>query len=182
MYMVKVEMRKVIKQEIDDLHDSGRLDFQLNGDDDDQLIIQMIEDRIAASNQEHKVMKMQLRLELEFEVLDLQMRDCLDVELVRMNEEAKMRPYNEARDIEYTSAHIKAGRVIMQALRRLVGTERERKKAGGGEVERKQSEERVKGVMEAKKVMWKSKVKQVSPYQQVRSRQGLSIDILSSIG
>ena len=140
MYMVKVEMRKVIKQEIDDLHDSGRLDFQLNGDDDDQLIIQMIEDRIAASNQEHKVMKMQLRLELEFEVLNLQMRDCLDVELVRMNEEAKMRPYNETRDIEYTSAHIKAGRVIMQALRRLVGTERERKKAGGGEVERKQSE------------------------------------------
>ena len=125
---------------------------------------------------------MQLRLELEFEVLELQMRDCLDVELVRMNEEAKMRPYNEARDVEYTSAHIKAGRVIMQALRRLVGTERERKKAGGGEVERKQSEERVKGVMEAKKVMAKSKVKQVSPYQQVRSRQGLSIDILSSIG
>ena len=145
--MVKVEIRKVIKQEIDDLHDSGKLDFQLNGDEDDQLIIQMIEDRIAASNQEHKVMKMQLRLELEFEVLDLQMRDCLDVQLVRMTEDAKMRQYNPARDIEYTSAHIKAGRVIMQALKKLVSVERERKKGGGDELERKQSEEKVKGVI-----------------------------------
>jgi hypothetical protein len=40
----------------------------------------------------------------------------------------------------------------------------------------------VKGVLEAKKVMARNKVKQVSPYQQVRSRQGLTIDILSSIG
>lgn len=107
----------------------------------------MIEDRIAASNQEHKVMKMQLRLELEFEVLDLQMRDCLDVQLVRMTEDAKMRQYNPARDIEYTSAHIKAGRVIMQALKKLVSVERERKKGGGDELERKQSEEKVKGVI-----------------------------------
>jgi len=59
-------------------------------------------------------------LELEFEMLDMQLRDCLDVELVRMNEEALIQPYLAQRDHEYTSAHIKAGRTIMQALKKLV--------------------------------------------------------------
>ena len=50
----------------------------------------------------------------------MQMRECLDVELVRINEENILRPFNDARDHEYTTAHIKAGRTIKQALQRLV--------------------------------------------------------------
>ncbi len=65
-------------------------------------------------------MKSQLRLELEFEVLDMQMRECLDVELVIANEEKILQPYVEDRDHEYSSAHIKAGRTILYALRNLV--------------------------------------------------------------
>ena len=133
MYMVRVEMRKVIKQEIDDLHDTGKVDFQLNGEED-QLIISMIEDRIASSNQEHKVMKMQLRLELEFEVLDMQMRECLDLEIVRLNEENVMRPYIKTRDHEFTSAHIKAGRTILSALKNLVTHQKNRKRPEAAEL------------------------------------------------
>ena len=68
MYMVRVEIRKVIKTEIEELHDKGTLDFQL---DDDTAIIKIIEERMTEGNQEHRVMKMQLRLELEFEALDM---------------------------------------------------------------------------------------------------------------
>ncbi len=74
----------------------------------------------SGSSQEHKVMKMQLRLELEFEALDMQRRECLDVEMIRMSEDTRMKPFEEFRDHEYTSANIKAGRKILEALRRLV--------------------------------------------------------------
>ena len=91
----------------------------------------------------------------------MQMRECLDVEIVRINEENVMHKYHQERDQVYTSAHIKAGRTIMTALRRLVAESKVRKEQGGAEVERKASLEKVKGVEEAKKVI---QGKNVNPY------------------
>lgn len=64
--------------------------------------------------------RVELRLELEFENIDAQLADVMDVEMVRISENNLMKSYGEIRDADYTSAHIKAGRKIMQAMKILV--------------------------------------------------------------
>jgi hypothetical protein len=58
-------------------------------------------------------------LELEFENIDEQMHDVMDVEEVRKTESRIKKPYQTRQDENYTSAHIKAGRKIMKALIKL---------------------------------------------------------------
>lgn len=65
-------------------------------------------------------MKIDLRLELEFETIDVQLREVMDVELLRISENSLIKSFSDVRDAEFTSAHIKAGRKIMQAMKRLV--------------------------------------------------------------
>jgi hypothetical protein len=43
----------------------------------------------------------------------------MDVELIRIRENILMRSFSEIRDPDFTSAHIKAGRKILKALKRL---------------------------------------------------------------
>ncbi len=65
-------------------------------------------------------MKLQFRVELEFEQLESEMREVMDVELIRLMEMRVCQPYIEGKDEEYTTAHMKAGRKILQALRNKV--------------------------------------------------------------
>lgn len=60
-----------------------------------------------------------LRIELEFENLDQKMQDVMDVEEIKRKESRIKKSYVTKQDEMYTSAHIKAGRKIMQALKRL---------------------------------------------------------------
>ena len=59
-----------------------------------------------------------LRLELEFEKLSvIEMQEVLDVQMLQYEEQTIMKPYMDARDKHYTTAHLKAGRKILQAIR-----------------------------------------------------------------
>jgi membrane-anchored protein YejM (alkaline phosphatase superfamily) len=60
-----------------------------------------------------------LRLELEFETLDEERKDAMDVEEIKMKEQSIIKGYLHRQDESYTSAHIKAGRKIMAALKRI---------------------------------------------------------------
>lgn len=64
--------------------------------------------------------KMDLRLELEFESIDDDKQDVMDVEEIKRKETGIKKPYLAKRDQTFTTAHIKAGRKIMQGLKRLV--------------------------------------------------------------
>ena len=59
-----------------------------------------------------------MRLELEFEQFNDDRMQALDVEEVRKKQLKMRKSYNNQQD-EYTSAHIKAGRMILEALKRL---------------------------------------------------------------
>ena len=63
--------------------------------------------------------KLQLRLELEFETIDDERKDAMDVEEIKFKEQRMMRGFLNQQDESYTSAHVKAGRKIMAALMRL---------------------------------------------------------------
>jgi hypothetical protein len=63
--------------------------------------------------------KLQLRVELEFETLDEERKDAMDVEEVKMKEQSIIKAYLHRQDESYTSAHIKAGRKILAALKRI---------------------------------------------------------------
>jgi hypothetical protein len=60
-----------------------------------------------------------LRLELEFETIDEERKDAMDVEEIKSKEQRMMKGYVMHQDESYTSAHVKAGRKIMLALKRL---------------------------------------------------------------
>jgi superfamily II RNA helicase len=62
---------------------------------------------------------MLLRLELEFENIDNQMLEVLDVEEIKRKESRIKKAFWQQQDDLYTSAHIKAGRKIMQALKKM---------------------------------------------------------------
>ena len=63
--------------------------------------------------------KLQLRLELEFETIDDERKDAMDVEEIKFKEQRMMKGFVNQQDESYTSAHVKAGRKIMAALMRL---------------------------------------------------------------
>lgn len=63
--------------------------------------------------------KLQLRLELEFETIDDERKDAMDVEEIKFKEQRMMKDFVNQQDESYTSAHVKAGRKIMAALMRL---------------------------------------------------------------
>lgn len=62
---------------------------------------------------------MKLRLELEFEKIDDNMQDVLDVEEIRKKQTRIKSSYVLQQDDGFTSAHIKAGRKIMKAFKRV---------------------------------------------------------------
>jgi hypothetical protein len=51
-----------------------------------------------------------LRLELEFETIDEERKDAIDVEEIKFKEQRIMKGYVTQQDESYTSAHVKAGR------------------------------------------------------------------------
>ncbi len=63
--------------------------------------------------------KLKLRLELEFETLDEERMDAMDVEEVKLQEKSIIKGFLSRQDESYTSAHIKAGRKILTALKRI---------------------------------------------------------------
>lgn len=76
-----------------------------------------------------KEAKIQMRMELEFEKLDHQKKDIYDVEEMNMVERKVLRGYKSKQDEGFTSAHIKAGRKILQAMHRLRNKKLEREKS-----------------------------------------------------
>lgn len=60
-----------------------------------------------------------MRLELEFEQIDEKMKDVMDVEEIRKKETRIKSSYVLLQDDGFTSAHIKAARKIMKAMKRL---------------------------------------------------------------
>ena len=59
-----------------------------------------------------------LRLELEFEKLSvIEMQEVLDVQMLQFEEHKLMKPYLTEIDQNFTTAHIKAGRKILQRIR-----------------------------------------------------------------
>jgi hypothetical protein len=62
---------------------------------------------------------MELRLEFEFELLEDEKQDVMDVEEIAKKDARIKKPYIGKQDKQFTSAHIKACRKILQALRRL---------------------------------------------------------------
>jgi hypothetical protein len=63
---------------------------------------------------------MDLRLELEFESIDDEKQDVMDVEEIKRKEVSIKKPFLAKRDSTFTTAHLKAGRKIMQGLKRLL--------------------------------------------------------------
>jgi len=59
-----------------------------------------------------------LRLELEFEQIDDNMKDVMDVEEIRKKQNRIKSSYVLLQDDGFTSAHIKAARKIMKAMKR----------------------------------------------------------------
>ncbi len=62
---------------------------------------------------------MKMRLELEFEKIDDNMQDVMDVEEIRKKQTRIKSSYLLQQDDGFTSAHIKAARKILKALKRL---------------------------------------------------------------
>ena len=60
-----------------------------------------------------------MRLELEFEKIDDNMQDVMDVEEIRKKQTRIKSSYLLQQDDGFTSAHIKAARKILKALKRL---------------------------------------------------------------
>ncbi len=76
----------------------------------------MLEEKMSSDT--HKHTKMMLRLELEFETLNaVEMREVLDVQTLQFEQEALMKDFASKIDHQYTSAHIKAGRRILKAMK-----------------------------------------------------------------
>jgi hypothetical protein len=61
--------------------------------------------------------KLRLRLELEFEHIDDEKQDVMDVEEIKEKERRQKKSYEAEKDLIYTSAHIKAARRIMTGLK-----------------------------------------------------------------
>lgn len=53
---------------------------------------------MGPNNEEQRQLKVELRLELEFETIDAQLREVMDVEMIRMSEDSLMKPYRIAKD------------------------------------------------------------------------------------
>lgn len=56
---------------------------------------------------------------MEFERIDEEKQDVLDVEEMKITEDKLMKGYKIKQDEGFTSAHIKAGRKILNALYRM---------------------------------------------------------------
>lgn len=85
-----------------------------------------MEQQIGPNSEEQRQKRVEFRIELEFEHINDELKDVMDVELLRISENSMMRSYNDIKDADYTSAHIKAGRKIMVAMKRLIETKRTR--------------------------------------------------------
>lgn len=59
-----------------------------------------------------------MRLELEFEHFDDEKQDVMDVEEVKRKDAKLRRGFDRSKDESYTSAHIKAARKILAALKK----------------------------------------------------------------
>jgi len=59
-----------------------------------------------------------LRLELEFEQIDQEKNEVLEVEEMKHKEDRLLHDYIGKKDEMFTSAHLKAGRQILYAIKR----------------------------------------------------------------
>lgn len=132
VYLVNHEMRKKAAGLADD--DSFRTDSSMNDEGEEEEVEQSpggrIESEKAGSppkkrakrqatlfiDQEEKI---KLRLEYEFESLDDEKQDIMDVEDIKAKENRIMKPFISKQDPTFTSAHFKAARKILVALKRL---------------------------------------------------------------
>jgi hypothetical protein len=113
MYLVRAELRKHLREQLEELQDQGGIDFEYIVDE--EQIVNMLEEKINSDTHKHK--KMMLRLELEFETLNaVEMREVLDVQTLQFEQDLIMKDYASKIDPSYTTAHFKAGRKIFKAL------------------------------------------------------------------
>lgn len=63
-------------------------------------------------------MRDKLRLELEFENINDEKQDVVDVEDIKKKEARLLGAYIKKQDLNFTSGHLKAARVILKELRR----------------------------------------------------------------
>ena len=110
MYIIKMDLLRRIEKAEEIM--MKRNFIENNGGDDD---IQVDFNNPVTLNEQ----KLQLRVELEFETLDEERKDAMDVEEVKMKEQSIIKAYLHRQDESYTSAHIKAGRKILAALKRI---------------------------------------------------------------
>lgn len=79
MYFVRRELREALKAHIANMDD----DWTRTKEEEAELL-EMLEKKITSeTNEEQRERKFELRLELEFEVVDELLRDVMDVEIIR---------------------------------------------------------------------------------------------------
>ena len=79
--------------------------------------------------------KVTRRLELEFEELDDEKQDVMEVEEIKKKWDSVMKPFLSGQDSSLTSAHLKAGRKILAGLKRLVQSKKQLQAAEQNNVE-----------------------------------------------